>query len=97
MHAHKCGKCGCLFFHSNEMKGNAAAHRCPICGESQWAQFQPENAKLPRFESALTSPATPGFSVNDALETVAWALLVFSAGCIAYQAIKNIRAAGVSA
>ena len=34
-HVHKCEKCGFLWSHSDECRGNQAAHTCP-CGEEVW-------------------------------------------------------------
>lgn len=97
MHAHKCEKCGTIFYHSNEMRGSVAAHRCPACGESQWAQYTPENAKLPNFEVPIIRTSSAALlTVNEVLHTATWILMFVAAGCIAYQTIKNIRTAGIS-
>lgn len=94
MHAHKC-KCGTVFYHSNEMRGNAAAHRCPACGESQWQQFAPENAKLPNFSAPI--PATGNATANDIMEKVYWGMMIVFVGCLIYGAVKSIRNIPVSA
>jgi hypothetical protein len=39
-HRHKCGKCGCIWEHSNDMRGNDDAHKCPKCSEEQWVQYR---------------------------------------------------------
>jgi predicted Zn-ribbon and HTH transcriptional regulator len=39
MHSHKCGKCGFVWEHANEFKGNVKAHTCPKCETEQWERY----------------------------------------------------------
>lgn len=87
MHAHKCGKCGTIFYHSNEMRGNAAAHKCPACGESQWEQFAPENAKLPNYGPAPVM--VKAVTAQDIMEKIYWGMMIVFVGCLIYRAVKD--------
>lgn len=56
MHSHKCVNPGCpgkingvpvIWHHSNEMRGNVEAHKCPVCGFAQWEQHEHKSQPLP--------------------------------------------------
>lgn len=98
MHAHRCKKCATVFYHSNEMRGSANAHKCPVCGNAEWEQFAPENAKLPNFNGSEQFAAhvhgNPlSQTVIDALNIVSAVLLCAAAGLIFYKALAQLRAA----
>jgi predicted RNA-binding Zn-ribbon protein involved in translation (DUF1610 family) len=37
-HEHECDACHTVWSHSNDCKGNVAAHTCPKCGRMQWTR-----------------------------------------------------------
>lgn len=38
-HKHKCPKCGKVWEHGSDCRGNEQAHECPKCGTIQWASL----------------------------------------------------------
>lgn len=38
-HSHRCGKCGMVWSHGDESRGNVAAHTCPMCGRVEWLKW----------------------------------------------------------
>lgn len=36
LHKHRCGSCGCIWSHGEEMRKNTEAHTCPRCGDGPW-------------------------------------------------------------
>lgn len=95
MHAHKCKKCSTVFYHSNEMRGNVEAHKCPVCGASEWDQFAPENAKLPNFGHGGSYPVLAAQASSlDRLVNVASniVMLVMLGACVVLVGIGVYRA-----
>lgn len=40
-HEHRCRECGVKWAHGDDMVGDEAAHRCPVCGYLQWDRYRP--------------------------------------------------------
>lgn len=98
MHSHKCGACGLLWHHSNEMRGIPEAHKCPRCGAAQWQQYHHGNDPLPGQVAQVQPQSLPN-TIADWANAVAMILFAVGAGYIVYRYIREGGAAalGVSA
>lgn len=59
MHSHRCKNCGVIWHHSDEMRGNVVAHKCPACGKMEWEQFNHAGDQLPHEGHGGRGPAVP--------------------------------------
>lgn len=106
MHSHRCKKCGCVWHHSSEMRGNTDAHKCPQCGSAEWQQFEHQSQPLPLTMGRVTlghgtgvpyqSPvyAAPRRAIDIALDVVTWGAIAVLAGVVIFQVYKMYREGG---
>jgi hypothetical protein len=58
-HAHCCSKCGLVWQHSDDMRGDENAHTC-ACGEMSWYQHRPDVGVYDRLVRLCKTPCYVG-------------------------------------